>query len=79
MNRGVDCLGVSEIDINPRGRGGEVCAQGPPSAVHALPGLDQPFSATLGVWGEGGGGTRSARQSGCCCSVANHWTDGQAL
>lgn len=22
----------------------------PPSAVHALPGLDQPFSATLGVW-----------------------------
>jgi hypothetical protein len=51
MNRGFECLGVSEIDINPKGRGGEVCAQGPPSAVHALPALNRPFSATLGVWG----------------------------
>ena len=44
--------------FNPKGRGGEVCAQGPPSAVHALPGLDQPFSATLGVW-EGGDNVRT--------------------
>ena len=63
MNRGVDCLGVSEIDINPRGRGGEVCAQCPPSAVHALPGLDQPFSATLGVWGEGGQGPLASQDA----------------
>ncbi len=28
MNRGVDSLGVSEIDINPRGRRGDVCARG---------------------------------------------------
>ena len=28
MNRGVECLGVSKIDINPKGRRGEVCALG---------------------------------------------------
>jgi hypothetical protein len=31
----------------------------PPSALHALPGLDQPFSATLGVLGGGGDNVRT--------------------
>jgi hypothetical protein len=57
MNRGFECLGVSEIDINPKGRGGEVCAPlhctGPLVGFHALPGSNRSFSATLGVL-EGG-------------------------
>jgi hypothetical protein len=53
MNRGLDGLGVSEIDINPKGRGGEVCAQGPRLLFMRSPAW---INRLARHWGFGGGG-----------------------